>query len=291
MLESKVRNRNKPFDFVSAAGREKNPTNHKKSHSKPDWARSRWKRESLLPYRLVSQPVSQAGRQTEVRVLLFLLCFSLMASACLNHSSPRQEPGPGMNSPFRSETEHRAHLVSLMCCMGQCCCFFHTLCFVCARSLRRGVLVQEPCGNADLSRVEAVWDVTSVPELREQRFPPCCSEWAWPYRLLMLLMESVLVLGAEDPGSRVSQMETRGSCGTVWVTAAVAEAWILLCFHRGCSTPRVRDMAKTSKIWSCKHFCLHGTEFGMFCSFPFNCIHAFYDFTSIIGCKPSSLLW
>lgn len=50
-----------------------------------------------------------------------------MASACLNLGSPRQEPGPGMTSPFRSETEHRAHLVSLMCCMGQCCCFFHAL--------------------------------------------------------------------------------------------------------------------------------------------------------------------
>lgn len=75
----------------------------------------------------VRQAGRQAGRKTEVRVLLFLLCFSLMASACLNHSSPRQEPGPGMNSPLRSETEHRAHLVSLMCCMGQCYCFFHTL--------------------------------------------------------------------------------------------------------------------------------------------------------------------
>lgn len=98
----------------------KKTANHKKSHWKPDWARSRWKRESLLPYRLVSQSGKQANRSA--------CWFSfLMASACLNLGSPRQEPGPGMTPHFRRETEHRAHLVSLMCCMGQCCCFFCAL--------------------------------------------------------------------------------------------------------------------------------------------------------------------
>lgn len=63
----------------------------------------------------------------------------------------------------------------------------------------------------------------------------------------MLLMESDVALREEDPGSRVSQMETRGSFGTVWVTAVVAG--LDPTSHMRWDALRVRDMAETSKIW------------------------------------------
>lgn len=97
MLKLKVRNRNKFFfcekhRYLSAARSEEKTADHKKNHRKPDWARSRWKRESLLPYRLVSQPGKQANSSACWFSFRLFPSWHLPASTLARHGRS-QDPG------------------------------------------------------------------------------------------------------------------------------------------------------------------------------------------------------
>lgn len=157
---------------MSAAGRgEKTPPNHEKSLRKPDRARSRWKRESLLPYRLVSQSVSQAGRRAG-RQIVACAAFSLVSrpyGICL--------PGPQLAPAHAgartwdefpvSECDGAQSSPGISDVLPGSVLSFHShTCFVNARLLFQHILVQVLCGNPDPSRLEDVRDGTSVAELR-----------------------------------------------------------------------------------------------------------------------------
>lgn len=65
--------------------------------------------------------VGQAGRLGEGRAPAPLQPLVLMASACLDHDpiDHSQDPDRRMFCLHENEGEHRARLVTLMCCMGQ----------------------------------------------------------------------------------------------------------------------------------------------------------------------------
>lgn len=236
-------------------GGKKAPPNHEKSRRKPDWARSRWKRESLLPYRLVSksvkQSVRQADRQTVARAAFSSdscshgICLpeprlaSARAGARTRDEFTVQEWDGAPSSPGISDVLPGSvlsfHSHYLFCRLAHYCRI--SLC------KRRAVILilqgwrtsvaSPPCQSSGGGG--------------RGSFQPRCWERMWPYRRI-----TANAIDGEGPGAQ-HEDPRRSVCaeGDMWKLWDESRLWrwarARLCSHTGLRMLGSRDTAVTSK--------------------------------------------
>lgn len=92
--------------------------------------RAWWETESRLPLRLVGR---QAGKEKgECRCSCSLLSSSHLSKWTTTRATTHTHTASKMNYLLRNELEHRAYLVTLMCCMGQYSSYFFALVCLCS---------------------------------------------------------------------------------------------------------------------------------------------------------------